>query len=118
MKAGISVSTLDDWMDIALNGKPGEAWGSAYYKGVVKKAASTVRIIPRRYTTLTGVEVDEKDIKSQFGLDINVDNLLYQSSIALNRFGKRGAFETGINDDIAAKLFESRGAGSGKRIGD
>lgn len=88
MKAGISVSTLDDLLDIALNGKPGEAWGSAYYKGVVKKAASTVRIIPRRYTTLTGVEVDEKDIKAQFGLDINVDNLLYQSSIALNRFGK------------------------------
>ena len=88
MKAGISVSTLDDLLDIALNGKPGEAWGSAYYKGVVKKAASTVRIIPRRYTTLTGVEVDERDIKSQFGLDINVDNLLYQSSIALNRFGK------------------------------
>lgn len=88
IKAGISVSTLDDLLDIALNGKPGEAWGSAYYKGVVKKAASTVRIIPRRYTTLAGVEVDERDIKTKFALDINIDNLLYQSSIALNRFGK------------------------------
>ncbi len=80
----LSITDLDKLMDLAISNGKADAYGSAYYKGVLKKIASTVRIVPRRIVTDTGIEVPEKDLP----FDINLNNLLGQSSIAVNRFGR------------------------------
>ncbi len=79
-----TINDLDRLLDIAVNGSIVDPYGSAYYRGVVKKIASTTRAIPRKYTTLSGVDIAEEDLP----LSINVSNLLSQSSFALTRFGR------------------------------
>lgn len=81
----LSVNDMDKILDFLIDGKDGDPWGSAYYKGIVKKIASTVRIIPRRFKTLNGDAVIEE---TDLPVKINVNNILAQSSIAVNRFGR------------------------------